>query len=240
MIVLLLWGFWELRANAPLVDLRTAAIPRVLLTNIASIFVGFGMHSSSLVMPQILQMPTEAGYGLGQSILAAGLWMAPAGLMMLFLSPAGGRLTSSKGPKFTLVLGILIMAAGYAVGQLGMGSTWGLLIASLVINSGVVLAYGAMPTIIMGAVPRSETGAANGLNTLMRSLGTTSGAAIIGLVLANMTIDFHGAVLPSETGFHTALWLGAGISLVAALVAACIPSAAHATPAKVEEPLKAA
>ena len=232
-IVFLLWGVWELRTSAPLVDLRTAAIPRVLLTNIASIFVGFGMYSSSLVMPQILQMPTEAGYGLGQGVLAAGLWMAPAGLMMLFLSPVGGRLTSAKGPKFTLVLGIFIMSAGYAVGQIGMGSLWGLLITSLVINSGVALAYGAMPAIIMGAVPRSETGAANGFNTLMRSLGTTSGAAVIGLVLAQMTTDFHGTVLPSEAGFHMTLWLGAGISLLAGLIALCIPALAKPAPEKI-------
>ncbi|SCC32100.1 hypothetical protein GA0061084_2149 [Arthrobacter sp. NIO-1057] len=117
------------------------------------------------------------------------------------------------------------MAAGYGVGQLGMGSTWGLLITSLVINSGAALAYGTMPTIIMGAVPRSETGAAKGPNTFMRSLGTACGAAIIGLVLDDMTIDFHGTVLPSETGFHTALWLGAGITLAAAVIAACIPAA---------------
>ncbi|WP_334123083.1 hypothetical protein [Glutamicibacter sp.] len=122
-------------------------------------------------------------------------------------------------------MGILIMAAGYGVGQLGMGSTWGLLVTSLVINSGVALAYGAMPTIIMGAVPRSETGAANGLNTLMRSLGTTGGAAI----------DFHGTVLPSETGFHTARWLGAGITLVAAVIVACIPAAQKATEVRLEE-----
>ncbi|WP_417365509.1 MFS transporter [Glutamicibacter arilaitensis] len=238
--ILLLWGFWELRTTEPLVDLRLAAIPRVLLTNLASIFVGFGMYSSSLVMPQILQMPAEAGYGLGQSVLPAGLWMAPAGLMMLFLSPVGGRLTSARGPKYTLILGILIMAAGYALGQIGMGTTWGLLVTSLVINSGVAFAYGAMPTIIMSAVPRSETGAANGFNTLMRSLGTTTGAAVIGLVLADLTIDFHGTILPSEAGFHLTLWLGAGMCLVAALSAGCIPAPAKAKPEELEQPVATA
>ncbi|MFJ5107531.1 MULTISPECIES: MFS transporter [unclassified Glutamicibacter] len=225
-LLLVAWGFWELRATAPLVDLRTAAVPRVLLTNIASIFVGFGMYASMLVMPQILQMPDATGYGLGQSVLAAGLWMAPAGLMMLFLAPVSGRLTSAKGPKFTLVLGILIMAAGYLVGQLGMGSAWGLLLTGVVINSGVAFAYGSMPAIIMGAVPRSETAAANGFNTLMRSLGTTTGAAVIGLVLAQMTIDFGGTQIPSLDGFHMSFWLGAGICVVAAIFAALIPAAA--------------
>ncbi len=239
-VVLLLWGIWETRIKDPLVDLRTAVIPRVLLTNIASIFIGFGMYASMLVMPQILQLPAETGYGLGQSILAAGLWMAPAGLMMLALAPVGGRLSDARGPKFTLVLGGTVIAIGYGVGLLGMGSTWGLLATGLVINSGVALAYGAMPAIIMGAVPRSETAAANGFNTLMRSLGTTTGAAIIGLVLAQMTIDFGGALVPSESGFRVALILGAGISVVAAIVAACIPASAKRVPIEVETPQKLA
>lgn len=233
-LTLLLWGIWETRTKDPLVDLRTAVIPRVLLTNIASIFVGFGMYASMLVMPQILQLPSQTGYGLGQSILAAGLWMAPGGLMMLVLSPVGGRLSDARGPKFTLVLGVSVIAVGYCLTLLGMGSAWSLMLTSLVINGGVALAYGAMPAIIMGAVPRSETAAANGFNTLMRSLGTTTGAAVIGLVLAQMTTDFGGASLPSESGFRVALILGAGISVVAAILAACIPSAAKKTAIEVD------
>jgi len=224
-IAFLGWGVWETRAKDPLVDLRTTVRPRVLLTNVASIFVGFGMYASMLVMPQVLQLPSATGYGLGQSILAAGLWMAPAGLMMLLLSPVAGRLIDARGPKFTLVLGVAILAAGYGVGLVGMGSAWGLLITSLVINSGVAFAYGAMPAIIMGAVPRSETAAANGFNTLMRSLGTTIGAAVIGVVLAQMTIPLGEVSVPSEAGFRTALLIGAGVSVVAAAVAACIPAA---------------
>ncbi|WP_394554768.1 MFS transporter [Agromyces sp. MMS24-JH15] len=224
-VVFALWGVWETRTKDPLVDLRTTARPRVLFTNIASIFVGFGMYASMLVMPQLLQLPSSTGYGLGQSILAAGLWMAPAGLMMLLLSPVGGRITDSRGPKFTLVLGTVIHAAGYGVALIGMGSTWGLLVTSLVINSGVAFAYGAMPAIIMGAVPRSETAAANGFNTLMRSLGTTTGAAIIGVVLAQMSVPLGGGAVPSEAGFRTALLIGAGATLLAALVAAFIPKA---------------
>ena len=224
LIAFALWGLWETRTTDPLVDLRTTVRPRVLLTNIASIFVGFGMYSSMLVMPQVLQLPAATGYGLGQSVLAAGLWMAPAGLMMLLLSPVGGRMTDARGPKFTLVVGTGILAVGYGVALLGMGSTWGLLVTGIVINSGVALAYGAMPALIMGVVPRSETAAANGFNTLMRSLGTTIGAAVIGVVLAQMAIPLGGVAVPSEEGFRVALVIGAGVSLLAAVLAACIPA----------------
>ncbi|PPF87307.1 MFS transporter [Pseudoclavibacter sp. RFBJ3] len=224
-----LWGFWETRTKEPLIDLRTTVRPRVLMTNIASIFVGFGMYASMLVLPQVLQLPSETGYGLGQSVLAAGLWMAPAGLMMLLLSPVGGRLTDSRGPKFTLTLGVAVIAVGYGVALLAMGSVWGILATSLVVNSGVALAYGAMPALIMGSVPRTETAAANGFNTLMRSLGTTIGAAIVGVVLAQMSTPAGAGVVPTEDGFRAVLIIGAGVSLIAAVLAACIPSAREST-----------
>ncbi|WP_068275858.1 MFS transporter, partial [Aldersonia kunmingensis] len=117
-LVLLAWGAWELRTREPLVDLRTTARPRVLTTNIASIFVGVGMYASMLVVPQILQLPESTGYGLGQSMLAAGLWMLPGGLMMMIVSQIGGRITDRLGPKFTLMGGISVLVAGYGLSQL--------------------------------------------------------------------------------------------------------------------------
>ena len=51
----------------------------MLLTNVASVLVGFGMYAQSLITPQLLQLAEATGYGLGQSMLAMALWMAPAG-----------------------------------------------------------------------------------------------------------------------------------------------------------------
>ncbi|OQD57083.1 MFS transporter [Streptomyces phaeoluteigriseus] len=222
-VVLVAWGFWEMRTTDPLTDLRTTARPRVLLTNLASVFVGFAMYASMLVMPQLLQFPEATGYGLGQSMLATGLWMAPGGIMMMFVSPLGGKLTNARGPKFTLVCGALVIAAGYGLSMALMGSAWGLMVVGIVINSGVGLAYGSMPALIMSSVPVSETAAANGFNTLMRSLGTSIGAAVIGVILAQMTNTMGGYSLASEDGFRTALLVGGGLALVSAAIASFIP-----------------
>ncbi|MFJ6982968.1 MULTISPECIES: MFS transporter [unclassified Streptomyces] len=224
-VTLVAWGFWEIRTTDPLTDLRTTARPRVLLTNLASVFVGFAMYASMLVMPQLLQFPDATGYGLGQSMLAAGLWMAPGGIMMMFVSPLGGRLTNARGPKVTLVSGALVIAAGYGLSMVLMGSAWGLMVVGIVINSGVGLAYGSMPALIMGSVPLSETAAANGFNTLMRSLGTSVGAAVIGVILAQMTTTLGGRTFASEDGFRTALLVGGALALVSAAIAAAIPAA---------------
>ncbi|MEU5254318.1 MFS transporter [Streptomyces longwoodensis] len=224
-VVLLAWGLWEVRTGDPLIDLRTTARPRVLLTNVASVFVGFGMYASMLVMPQLLQFPEATGYGLGQSMLAAGLWMAPGGLMMMVVSPLGGKLTNARGPKVTLVCGALVLAAGYALAQALIGTAWGVMLVTLVTSGGVGLAYGAMPALIMGSVPLSETAAANGFNTLMRSLGTSIGSAVIGVILAQMTTRMGGYTFASEAGFRTALLVGGGLALISAAIAAVIPAA---------------
>ncbi|MFE2634512.1 MFS transporter [Streptomyces scopuliridis] len=226
-VLLVAWGAWELRTADPLVDLRTTARPRVLLTNVASVFVGFAMYASMLVMPQLLQFPEATGYGLGQSILASGLWMAPGGVMMMIVSPLGGKLTNACGPKVTLLSGVLVIAAGYGLSLALMGSAWGIMLAIMVINSGVGLAYGSMPALIMSSVPLSETAAANSFNTLMRSLGTSIGAAVIGLVLSQMTTGFGGQSITSESGFRTGLLIGCGIAVVSAAIAAVIPAVRH-------------
>ncbi|MFI1440645.1 MFS transporter [Streptomyces fructofermentans] len=220
---LLAWGWWELRTRDPLVDLRVTARPQVLMTNAASILVGFAMYAQSLVVPQLLQLPEATGYGLGQSMLAMGLWMAPAGLMMMLISPIGAKLSAARGPKITLTVGALIIALGYGVSLPLLGSTGGLLVVTLVCSTGVGFAYGAMPALIMSAVPQSETASANSFNTLMRSIGSSVSAAVIAVVLAQMTTDFGGFALPSEDGFRVAMLIGCGVGLVAAAVAFLIP-----------------
>lgn len=55
-----------------------------------------------------------------------------------------------------------------------------------------------MPALIMQAVPASETGAANGRNASMRSLGTSVAAAVVGAVLAQSATESGGQVSPSE------------------------------------------
>jgi MFS family permease len=222
-VVLVGWGFFELRTAQPLVDLRTTARRQVLFTNLASIAFGFSMFAMALVLPQLLQLPVQTGYGLGRSMLTAGLVMAPQGLVMMATAPVSALVTKTRGPKTTLMTGAVIVAAGYALGIVLMSEIWHLVLVSCVIGAGVGFAYGAMPALIMGAVPASETAAANSLNTLMRSIGTSVASAVAGVILAQMTISLGGHALPSEDGFKAVMALGAGAAALAFLLAAFLP-----------------
>ncbi|RPF35552.1 MFS transporter [Streptomyces sp. TLI_185] len=222
-VVLLLWGWYELRTEQPLVDLRTTARRQVLVTNLASIALGFGMFAMSLVLPQLLQLPEATGYGLGKSLLTAGLVMAPSGLVMMAIAPVSAALSKARGPKASLMLGSLIVAAGYGLQILLMSEVWQFVLVSCVIGSGIGFTYGAMPALIMGAVPPSQSGAANSLNTLMRSIGTSTASAVAGVILSQLTTDLGGVSLPSENGFKTVLAIGGGAALLAFAVASFIP-----------------
>ncbi|WP_407645483.1 MFS transporter [Amycolatopsis alkalitolerans] len=98
-----------------------------------------------------------------------------------------------------------------------------LVAVSAVIGAGIGFAYGALPALIMGAVPVSETAAANSLNTLMRSIGTSMASAIAGVILAQLTTTFGAVELPAQSGFRIVLGIGAAAALVALGIAAFLP-----------------
>jgi MFS family permease len=215
--------WWQYRVPSPIVDMRTTLKRPVLLTNLASIAVGFGMFALSLVGPQLLEMPRETGFGLGQSMIATGLWMAPGGLAMMAAAPVAARVVSSRGPKIVLVIGCAIIAVGYLAGTLMLGSPVGLLVLGLIVSFGVGFAFAALPALINAAVPVSETASANSINSLARSLGTSTSSAVMTAVLAQMSITFAGQALPSLDGFRTALLIAAAAAAGAALIAMAIP-----------------
>ncbi|WP_367948377.1 MFS transporter [Rathayibacter sp. VKM Ac-2835] len=236
LVVLVLWTLWELRVRDPLIDLRAALNGAVLITNIASVAVGFGLFASSITFPQLLVLPEATGIGLGLPLVVAALILAPSGLMMLAVSPVAGWIQRRHGPRPLLVVGSLVVAVGYALALVLRSEAWQILVVNILLGIGVGLAYAAMPALIMRAVPVSQTGAANGLNALARSLGTTAAAAVIGALLAQSTVTVGGATGPSGAGFTAALALGLGAALIGAIVAAAIPRPSAAEPATPDRP----
>jgi MFS family permease len=229
-VVLAGWTVLELRTREPLVDLRVSSRRQVLVTNVTTVAVGFAMYAQSLVLPQFLLAPQQSGYGLGQSLTAAGLCLMPGGLVIVVVSPLTARLSTLWGPRVPLLLGTLVVAAGYGAGALFMHTLTHLVLVSTVIAVGVALAYAAMPALIMQAVPVTETGAANGLNALMRSLGTSLASAATTALLAQTAMTLGGTPLPSERGLRIALVVAAGVALAGAalttLMARPVPAAA--------------
>ena len=224
-VVLLTWGFYELRTPYALIDLRVAARRPVLLTNLTSISVGFAFFITSAALPVLLQAPTTTGVAFGLPLLVSSLCLMPLGLVMFFTSPLAARLSNARGPRTSLILGGGIIAVTFAAGIFLTGEIWHVVLISVLVGLGVGYAYAAMPTLIMNAVPPSETAAANGLNSVMRTLGSTVAATIVGVILSTQVVVADGISIPTTEAFQLTFAIGAGVSVVGVVIAIFIPKA---------------
>jgi len=95
-----------------------------------------------------------------------------------------------------------------------------LLVGVTIVSVGIAVCFAAMPVLIMQAVPITETAAANGLNTVVRSIGTSTSSACVAAVLAAGTLA-NG--FPSEAAVHATSWLAACAAFLGAGVGWFIP-----------------
>jgi hypothetical protein len=86
-----------------------------------------------------------------------------------------------------------------------------------------------MPSLILRAAPSDELAAANGLNTLARSVGSSLASAIGGTLLAAQTIALGAFELPSLGAYRTLFAICGGAALVGAVVALLIPTSDRST-----------
>lgn len=238
-VVALFWGAYELRVPTPMVDLRVSARPAVLLTNIAALLIGFAFYANSLVTAQMVQEPKATGYGLGASLVVSGLCLLPGGVAMVALSPVSARISAKHGPKVSLALAAGIIAVGYGVRYFTSHSLWLIIAGATVVASGTAIAYSALPALVMRGVPVSETGAANGLNTLMRSIGQAFCSATVAAVLAGITFRAGGRTAPTLHAYQLVFVIAAGAALAALTVTLFLPGRKPARTGTVEESRKA-
>lgn len=230
-VLLAAWLPYELKVSQPMVDLRTSGRRPVLLTNLASLLVGFAMFANMLLTTQQLQLPTSTGYGFQLSVITAGLCMVPSGLAMVVFAPVSGGIIRRFGGKSALIAGAAVMVVGYVGRVFFWDSIASVIIGSTVVSIGTAIAYAAMPTLIMGAVPITETASANGLNSLVRSIGTSTSSAAVAAVLTSVTLTVGSARLPSFEAFKDVFWMAALASTASMVAAVFIPRAAAAATA---------
>ncbi len=218
-VVLAIWAPMELRTPSPLVDLRVASRRSVLLVNGASVLSGFAMFANMLLTVQLLQAPIASGYGLGIGPMEAGLWMVPNVAAFGLMAPFSAWLIRKYSPQIALLAGSLVMGFAY-VGRVFFSDNLAqVVIGSVVVGIGTAIGYSALPTLIMRAVPVTETASANGLNVLLRSVGTSSASAVIAAVTTASAITVSGQAVPSAGAISLMFWLAAAMAFGAAAIA---------------------
>ncbi|MFC8827373.1 MFS transporter [Streptomyces sp. NPDC057137] len=216
-VVLAAWVPLELRVRRPLVDLRIARRPALLLVNVATAFVGFGMFADPLVTTQLLQAPTGTGYGHGLEAVTTGLLLAPTAVVFGAAAPLSAFLTRRYGAAVTLGAGALCMGAAYVARIWFSHGVGPVLAGSLVVSLGASLAFGAMPVLVLMLVPATESASANGFNALMRSIGTSTASAVAAGMAGVGAREVGGTVFPGFDALMGVFVAAAGACLLATL-----------------------
>jgi DHA2 family methylenomycin A resistance protein-like MFS transporter len=140
----------------------------------------------------------------GRSALDAGVAILPAFALLAVAAPLTGRLVGRIGPRWPMVAGLLIAAAG-----LGLLADETLLAASVLWGLGLGLLTPAVVAAAMGAVEPDRAGLAAAVNNTARQAGGAIGIAAAGAIAGS----------PARAGFvHAfhAVALGAAALYVAA------------------------
>ena len=228
-ILFALWLPWEFRVQNPLVDLHTSMGRPVLLTNFASFLIAFSMFCNMLTTTEVLQMPLATGYGFGLSTIRAGLAMLPAGIAMIVMAPVSAAITRKFGPRTTLMVGAAILASGYLERIFFMNSVGEVIFGAIFVSCGTAIAYAPMPILIMRSVPITETAAANGLNNVLRSIGTSTASAVVAAIFTGSSMKLMDAFVPEQQAFKYIYISAVVAAILGGMVAFTIPKSTNAS-----------
>jgi MFS family permease len=125
---------------------------------------------------------------LGFSALKAGLALAPASVVSMFVAPLTGRLTDRIGGKYILITGLSLFGIGMGWIALSAQTDSAALdfLAPLIVSGfGMGCIFAPLSTLAMRDVKPEVAGAASGMLNTTRQVGAVIGTAAVGALLQN-------------------------------------------------------
>jgi len=196
------------RVRSPMLPLALLRRPALSGGSVVGLLINLGFYGQLFAYSLYLQQVR------GDSPLIAGLSLLPEAVAVPVASVLSGRLTSRRGPRGTMITGLVLGAAGL----LGLIVTahgtpyWVLVLPMVAAGSGMALTMPAATTAVMDAAPGSRSGTAAGLLNTARQVGGALGVAVAGSLVS-------GAV-GFVPGLHVALAVCGGAFLLGAVVTA--------------------
>jgi EmrB/QacA subfamily drug resistance transporter len=211
----------ELRVKEPLIDMRLFKIRGVWTSHLIALAFGFAMFGTFVLVPTLLQLPTQLGYGFGKDVTEAGLFLLPTVGAMIVLGPVTGILVRRVGPKPPLIAGGLFVIAAFVLPAIAHGEIWQVVVSGILTGAGIGTALASTSNAIIESVPAVQTGEAISANTIARTIGSSVGTAVIAAVLSSH-VSAVGA--PTDDAFTMGFWVCAAVGVVALLGAIIAPS----------------
>jgi predicted MFS family arabinose efflux permease len=122
----------------------------------------------------------------GYSTTATGAAALPMILLLFFLSRWSGGLVAHYGARTPLVLGPLIVAAGFLLFAIpgASGNYWAAFFpAFVVLGFGMALTVAPLTTVVMGSAGTEQAGIASGVNNAIARVAGVLAIAVFGIVM---------------------------------------------------------
>ncbi|WP_426267205.1 MFS transporter [Sphingomonas sp. LHG3443-2] len=185
-------------------------------TNLLTFLLYGAFGAVMLLLPYVL---IEA---CGYSPLQAGLALTPLAIVIALASPLMGKFAARIGGRLPLTAGPMVVAVGMLLAtRIDAGASYltAVLPAVVVLAIGMALAVAPLTSTILSSVDQRHAGTASGLNSAVARTGGLIATALLGSVLVS---DGEALIGP----FHTALIVGAVVSVGAGVAAWLTVSAA--------------
>lgn len=179
----------EGRSPQPMIDLglfRNVLFDVNLVTGLSTFIC---MSGTVILMPFYLQSV------LGYTPQTVGLMLAVVPIMVGTTAPLSGMISDRVGTRPMTVVGLISLVIGFAaVSTLRVDTpVWGYLLRYVPVGLGLGIFQSPNNSAVMGAVPRSRLGVASGLLSVTRTLGQTTGIAVMSAIWAGRVAFYLGA-----------------------------------------------
>jgi EmrB/QacA subfamily drug resistance transporter len=208
---------WELRASSPMLPMQFFRDRTFTLTNVASLFMFFGMFGSIFFLAQYFQ--TVQGY----SPLQSGLRILPWTAMPMIVAPIAGALSDRIGGQRLMAAGLALQSAGLLwIAAVSTPTTPYIDFVGPFVLSGIGMGlfFAPVANVVLSSVRPEHEGKASGATNAIRELGGVFGVAVLAAVFSHV-----GGYQTSETFVHgltTAVYIGGALVAVGAVAAALI------------------
>lgn len=197
MIGLIVFLVIERRTPNPMINLNMFRNRQFSINLITGFFVFVCTAGMALLYPLYLQNVLK--YGSGQT----GLMLAVTPIIVSFIAPISGNLSDRTGSRPITTLGLLVMIVGFfGVSTLSENTTTiGYILRFIPIGIGIGLFQSPNNSAVMGSVSRENLGVASSLLSLTRTLGQTTGIAVLSTVWENRVAIYNGGFLDQGATF---------------------------------------
>ncbi|MFA9491756.1 MAG: MFS transporter [Anaerolineales bacterium] len=201
LIFLLSFLYIEAHIEDPIIDLSLFLDEKFsvgLITGFITFFVIAGI---------ILLMPFYLENVLGYDTRQVGLMLAIVPIAMGIIAPIAGSVSDRVGTRPITVVGLFILLVGYVgLSTMSVDTTaWQYILLFFPIGLGMGIFQSPNNSAIMGSAPQERLGVVSGMLAITRTLGQTTGIALLGAFWASRVSSYEGGMLDAEATEASAL-----------------------------------